>query len=106
MSGVATRSVSLAAGTRVKVKAPGAVPTWSTWDDDHQRTSVSVKKRMQQLFFKGDKRMMAEIVYIGSESLRERLKSKNQVKVELHDPSGASLVILADPTNLTPLAMM
>lgn len=90
----------------MKVKTPGAVPTWAEWDDDHQRTSVSVKKRLQELFFKGDKRIIAEVVYIASESLRERLKSKNQFKVELRHPSGASLIILADATNVVPVAML
>lgn len=95
------RSLSLAAGTRVKVKAPGSVPQWSAWDDDHQRTSTPVKKRLQQLFFRGDRRITASIVYIGSEALRDRLRARNQVKVELRDPAGASIVILADSQNLT-----
>ncbi len=88
------------AGSRVRVKTAGPVPEWSSWDDDGQRTSTPVKKRLQQLFFRGDKRIIAEVVYIGSESLRERLKSKNQIKVELRDPAGASIVITADAGNL------
>ena len=88
------------AGARVKVKKAGSVPEWSAWDDDHQRTSTSVKKRLQQMFFAADKRISAQVIYIGSESLRDRLKSKNQVKVEVRDPAGASVVLLADATNL------
>ena len=34
-------------------------------DDDGQRTSTPVKKRLQKLFFRGDKRVHAEVVYIG-----------------------------------------
>jgi hypothetical protein len=95
------RSLSLAAGTRVKVKTPGSVPQWSVWDDDKQRTSNPVKKRLQQLFFRGDRRISASVVYIGNESLRDRLRSRNQVKVEVRDPAGACIVILADSQNLT-----
>lgn len=98
--GLALRTVSLAAGARVKVKTPGPVPEWSTWDDDRQRTSSSVKRRLQQLFFRGDRRIAASVVYIGSESIRDRLKAKQQVKVELRDAAGAAVVILADATNL------
>ncbi len=94
------KTVRVGAGARVRVKAPGPVPEWSTWDDDGQRTSTPVKKRLQQLFFRGDKRVMAEVVYIASESVRERLKSRNQIKVELRDPAGASIIITADATNL------
>jgi hypothetical protein len=95
------RSVALAAGTRVKIKNPGTVPEWSVWDDDRQRTSTPVKKRLQQLFFRGDRRITASLVYISNESLRDRLRARNQVKVELRDPAGASITILADASNLT-----
>lgn len=94
------RARSWAAGSRVKVKRPGTVPEWSTWDDDGHRTSTSVKRRLQQLFFRGDTRISASIVYIASESLRDRLKTKQQVKVEVRDAAGASVVLLADATNL------
>lgn len=90
----------LSAGTRVRVALPGVVPAWSTWDDDRQRSSPSVKKRLQTLFFKGDRRISSQIVYIGSESLREKLKKKNQVKVELSDAAGSQIVITADAGNL------
>jgi len=85
----------MAAGTRVKVNNPGAVPQTSVWDDDGQRTSTSVKKRLQQLFFKGDRRISAQIVYVGSESERERLRRKNQIKVEIRDAAGSCIVITA-----------
>src|SRR5512135_2637009 len=91
---------TIGAGARVRIRQPGPVPEWSTWDDDGQRTSTPVKKRLQQLFFRGDKRVQAEVVYIGNESVRDRLKSKGQVKVELRDPAGACIVIIADATNL------
>lgn len=85
----------LSAGTRVKVIEPMSVPTDSAWDDDGQRTSTPVKKRLQQLFFKGDRRVQASIVYVASESVRAMLKRKNQFKVELRDPAGSSVVITA-----------
>lgn len=90
----------LAAGARVKVKSPGAVPEWSTWDDDQQRTSNSVKKRLQQMFFRGDRRVSGSVVYISSESVRTKLKSSKRVKVELRDAAGATVVVVADETNL------
>ncbi len=91
--------VSLAAGARVKVKSPGPVPEWSVWDAC-QRTSTHVKKRLQQAFFAGDKRIQAEVQYIGSESLRDRLRNEGRVRVELRDSAGASIIILADSGNL------
>jgi len=95
-----SRTASFGAGTRVKVKKPGPVPEYSTWDDDQQRTSNSVKRRLQGLFFKGDRRIQAAVVYIANESDRERLKSKKLVKVEVRDPAGACIVILAGTDNL------
>ncbi len=100
LDGGSFKMSTINAGARVRVRKPGPVPEWSTWDDDGQRTSTPVKKRLQQLFFRGDKRVTAEVIYIGNESLRDRLKSKGQLKVELRDPAGASIVILAEATNL------
>ncbi len=85
----------LTAGTRVKVRQPMSVPVDSAWDDDGQRTSNSVKKRLQQLFFKGDRRIQAEVVYVSSESLRDKLKRKQQIKLSLRDLAGARIVITA-----------
>lgn len=90
----------IAAGTRVKVISPGTVPVWSTWEDDAHRTSNSVKKRLQQLFFKGDRRIEARVHYVASETDRERLRRKEQVKVEIRDAAGSTIVITADPGNL------
>jgi hypothetical protein len=90
----------IAAGSTVRIARPGPVPEWSTWDEDGHRTSTHVKKRLQQLFFRGDKRVTASVVFVGNESIRERLKAKKQVKIELRDPAGASVVVLADVTNL------
>ncbi len=101
---VAPRTATFTAGVKVKVREPGTVPVWSEWDDDHQRTSTTVKKRLQQLFFQGDKRLAAHVVYIANESLRDRLRAKGQVKVEVRSPSGSSLVMLAEASNLVPVA--
>lgn len=91
---------SFSAGSRVRVIESGTVPHWSTWDDDKQRTSSSVKKRLQELFFKGDRKLQAQVVFIISEGERERLKRDGRVKVEIRDPAGASIVITADAANL------
>ncbi len=91
---------NLASGTKVRVAEPTQVPEWSTWDDDHGRTSGLVKKRLQGLFFKGDRKLTAEIVYIAKESEREKLRRKGQCKVRIRDASGCTLVITADPAKL------
>ena len=92
---------NLAAGTKVKVVEPMDVPEWSKWDDDKGRIAGSVKKRLQQQFFRGDHKLVAEIVYIGSEEVRERLRRKGQVKVRVRDQSGCAITITADPSRLT-----
>ena len=74
--------IRLSAGARVKIKTPGPVPTWSSWDCDGHRTSTSVKRRLQQLFFKGDKRISGQVVYLSRESERDRLKRDGRVKIE------------------------
>lgn len=92
---------SLSAGTKVSVAKPGSVPNWSEWDDDNQRTSTPVKKRLQEMFFKGDRKVQAEVLYVSSESERDALKRKGRVKVSLRDPAGSRIVITADATNLS-----
>ena len=92
---------NFAAGTKVRVAEPTEVPEWSEWDDDGGRISSSVKKRLQQMFFRGDKKLGAEIVYIASEEERERLRRKGQTKVRIRDQSGCAITITADPSKLT-----
>ena len=55
---------------------------------------------MQQLFFRTDARIGASIVYVASESLRDRLKVSQQVKVEVRAAAGSSVILLTDVTNL------
>ncbi|GAB4525867.1 MAG: hypothetical protein Kow00133_14580 [Amphiplicatus sp.] len=98
MAFTATRN--LAAGTKVKVAVPGDVPEYSTWDDDGGRISGNLKKRLQGLFFAGNPKIHAEIMYVSRESERARLRRKGLVKVRLRDPAGCSLTITADPNNL------
>ena len=86
---------TLSAGTLVKIKAPWSVPQWSTWDDDGQRTYNSVQKRLQTAFFKGDRRVQARIVYVSSEHERFKLNRNGHLKLELRDPAGVSVTILA-----------
>lgn len=88
------------AGTCVKVTAPSTVPECSAWDSDRQRTSTSMKRRLQQLFFKGDRRVTGRVVYVGSESTRQQLNKKGMIKIELRDAAGSRIVITADPDNL------
>jgi hypothetical protein len=59
-----------------------------------------VKRRIQDQFFKGDRRVQAEVVYIGNESLRDKLRKQERVKIELRDPAGVMVTILADAKNL------
>lgn len=89
----------IAAGSRVKIKEAVAVPTWSTWDDDGQRTSTPVKKRLQKQFFSADKKIAAEIVYITNESERDKLRNQGRVKVQLRDAAG-SLIIITAPVDV------
>jgi hypothetical protein len=98
MNGLATKFI--AAGTRVKVKTPGIIPTWSVWDFDGHRVANSVKRRLQQLFFTGDRRVTATLVYISSESERERLRRDGRVKVEVRNAAGNSVVITAGAEDL------
>lgn len=90
----------IAAGTRVKISNPTSVPSWSTWDNDGGRTSTPVKKRLQQLFFKGDRRVTAEVVYVASESERDKLRANGRVKLQLRDPAGSMITITAPAENL------
>lgn len=90
----------LAAGTKVKIKNPCDVPEWSTWDDDRGRTSANVKKRMQTMFFRGDKKVSAEVMYVSRESEREKLRRKGQIKIRIKDQAGSHLAITAAIDNL------
>ncbi|MBI5864180.1 MAG: hypothetical protein HZB38_06705 [Planctomycetes bacterium] len=90
----------VAAGTRVRVRDAGPVPSWSEWDCDGGRTSTSVKKRLQKQFFSGDKRISAEVLYISNESERERMRGKGRVKLQIRDAAGSLLVISACAENL------
>jgi hypothetical protein len=89
----------LPAGTRVKVIEPMSVPAESTWETC-QRTSTSVKKRLQQMFFNGDKRISGQIVFVSSETEKVRLARHALVKVELRDAAGSMIVITAPSDRL------
>lgn len=93
-------SIHLAAGTRVTVASPMEVPEWSRWDDDRGRVSTPVKKRLQSAFFKGDRKVSAEVLYISRESEREHLRRKGRVKVRARDASGTAVVFVADSKSL------
>ena len=90
----------LSSGTKVRVVTPSDPPEWSEWDDDKGRTAPPVKKRMQQLFFRGDRKVTGEIMFISNESEREELRRKGRVKVRLKEAAGTVLVITADLNNL------
>lgn len=92
----------LAVGTKVRVAEPMDVPEASTWEDDGGRTSASVKKRMQAMFFRGDRKLAAEIVYISKESEREKLRRKGLIKLRVRDAAGCILTLTADPNKLVP----
>ncbi|MCK6457996.1 MAG: hypothetical protein L6Q92_15885 [Phycisphaerae bacterium] len=90
----------LAAGTRVRVVTPTPIPEWSEWDDDGGRISGPVKKRLQQMFFNGDRRVQAEVVHIPSETERDGLRRKGRCKVRVKEASGSTITFTADATNL------
>ena len=97
-------SKHLAAGVKVRVAEPMAVPDWSVWDDDGGRTSSSVKRRLQAKFFQGNRKLAAEVLYIPKQSEREKLRRLGRVKVRVRDQSGCMLSIIADPTHLKSVA--
>jgi len=90
----------VAVGSKVRVAEPMGVPEWSTWDDDRGRTSSSVKKRLLAAFFRGERKVSAEVVYISKESEREKLRRQGRIKLRIREPSGATLSITADPSRL------
>ncbi len=90
----------IAAGTRVRVAQPMPVPQWSECDDDKGRTSVPTKQRLQLLFFRGDKKVAAEVVYISNETERERLRRLGRVKVRIREASGAMVTCTAPADTL------
>ena len=92
----------LAVGAKVRVAEPMDTPEWSKWDDDKGRTSTTLKKRMQSMFFQGNPKVQAEILYIAKESERARLARIGQIKIRLRDKTGCMLNITADPSILTP----
>lgn len=96
-----TANKYLSVGTKVKVISAMDVPVYSVWDDDKGRISASLKKRLQGQFFGGNSKIHAEVVYIGNESEREKLRRKGLIKIRLRDPAGSSLTITADPNTLT-----
>ena len=92
----------LSVGTKVRVTEPTETPETSKWDDDGGRTSATLKKRIQTMFFQGNPRVQAEVLYIAKESERARLARMGQIKIRLRDKSGCMLNITADPSILTP----
>ena len=93
--------IHLAAGTRVQVSQCMEVPESSIWDDDRGRSSTMVMKRLQSLFFKQDRKVTGEVIYISRESEREKLRRKGQVKVRIRDASGSAVIITAEASVLT-----
>jgi hypothetical protein len=93
-------SKHVSVGSRVSIRKPMDTPDWSTWDDDKGRTSAKVKKRLQAMFFQGNRKVQAEVMYVSKESERAKLRRKGLVKIRLKHPSGCMLSITADPTNL------
>jgi hypothetical protein len=90
----------VAAGTKVRISESMDVPHWSEWEDDKGRTSVPTKRRLQQLFFRGDKKVNGEVVYIAKESEREGLRRLGQVKVRVREASGATVTITVEASKL------
>lgn len=91
---------ALVSGTPVKVITPGPPPPGVEWDDDKQRTSGPVKKRMVEMFFRGDKKLRSEVAWIVSESARDELKRKGLMKVKVRESSGTTLTFTVPAANL------
>jgi hypothetical protein len=91
----------LASGAKVKLIAPIEVPIWSEWDDDRGRVATHVKGVIRQRFFKGDRKVAAEVVYIPNETERTKLRKLGRTKIRLRMPSGESIVIVAELATLT-----
>ncbi len=90
----------LAAGTKVAVVETMDVPRWSECDDDKGRTSVQTKRRLQQLFFRGERKIAAEVVYIPNETERDILRRQGRVKVRARESSGSMVVFTAPADSL------
>ncbi len=90
----------LSEGTKVRVTQTMDVPDSSTWDDDGGRTSTRVKRLLQKRFFRRDPHLTAEVMYISTESERERLRRKGLVKLRVRDQAGSYMVLTADPRKL------
>lgn len=90
----------LSSGTAVRVRHAGPVPHWCECDDDRGRTSGPVKKRMQEMFFRGDRKIRAEIAWVTSESERDELARKGRVKIKVRESSGTTLTFTASTENL------
>jgi hypothetical protein len=90
----------LAVGAKVRVKEPMDVPDYSVWDDDKGRSSTPVKRRLQSMFFRGDRKITAEVMYVARESDREKLRRKGLVKLRIREASGSMVNITADPLKL------
>ncbi len=91
---------ALVVGSKVFVNQPMDAPDGIRWDDDGGRTSGLLKKRLISSFFKQDKRITGEVVYIGKESEREALRRKGLVKIRIRHISGSMLTISMDPRYL------
>jgi hypothetical protein len=91
---------ALSSGTQVRVIRPGPVPLGMEADDDRGRLGVQVKKRMMEQFFKGDKKLKAEIAWVTSESEREGLRRKGLTKIKVKEASGNTLIFTAPMNNL------
>lgn len=98
---MALESKTLTVGSKVRVAQPMDAPDSIEWDDDGGRTSGLLKKRLIASFFKQDKRITAEVVYIAKESEREKLRRKGLVKLRLRHQSGSMLNIKVEPRFLT-----
>lgn len=95
-----TQTNSFGSGTKVRTIMSMEVPQWSTWDDDRGRVSTPIKRRLQSMFFKGDNRVSAEVMYVANETEREKLRRLGRVKVRIRDLSGASVIVTAENSKL------
>jgi len=95
-----SRAKFMASGTQIRVRIPGPTPPWSSWEDDRGRTSGPVKRRLQEMFFRGDRKIRAEVAWVSSESERDELSRKGRLKVKLREASGTTLLVTAALDNI------
>lgn len=84
---------TFSAGQKVILTAAMTAPAWCVCDDDKGRVAKHVKKTILERFFKVDKKLTCEIVYVSNEVEREKLRKAGRAKVRVRTPAGECIII-------------